>query len=72
MVKNSLAWPATTQDGFLLRSELRADPEPVGRDTDEPTFERSGANGVNILPRPRCEDARGGRIGSTESCPTVG
>ena len=49
----------------------------VGRHSVEPTFERSEANVVSILPLQQHQDARcartafGGRIGSTECRPTT-
>src|SRR6266511_2663917 len=55
------------------------DPEPlrsVGRDSVEPTFERSEVNAVSIFGKPEHRDARGartasgGKVGSTESRPT--
>src|SRR6266540_3607851 len=48
----------------------------VGRDSVEPTFERSEANAVSIFGKPEHRDARGartasgGKFGSTESRPT--
>jgi uncharacterized ferritin-like protein (DUF455 family) len=49
----------------------------VGRDSVEPTFERSEANAVSVLRKPGNRDARrartasGGKVGSTESRPTL-
>ena len=63
---------ASTGERFWRAKNRAACRATVGQDSVAPTFERSEANGVSILPR----DARGARttcggsIGSTESRPT--
>jgi hypothetical protein len=62
-----------SREGDMQGIAHRVHEPPVGRDSVEPTFERSEANAVSVLRKPCSRDARyartaagGGKIGSTE------